>query len=302
MWYARILFVVLVIGLGYSLFKVEEAFQAGPAIDTKTANAEIEKKYKEFIHFYNPFMETWQKAITTAVGLERPAPNEGDPIPSPTRDELNTYVRLLSQKLDTPLPFVTDPFPDSFTPGTIETIRSLLEATPVSAFQSATDWMNARIKESHEKMGGALKGEGFRVEGFASSDQCAAFASCLDDPAFLERLAAAQAKQSAKEKGDIVSKMNQLIGNTGLQRSLQTNASLRSESDRIQNQAQSGDMLNSMDLPIDDLASKYTLPEGADALEKMKKNDPEKYKQYQTNQKSYVEMKQLFDQISRNLR
>jgi hypothetical protein len=302
MWYARILFVALVIGLGYSLFRVEEAFQAGPSVDAKMADAEIEKKYKEFIHFYNPFMETWQKAITTAVGLERPAPKEGEPVPSPTRDELNTYVRLLSQKLDTRLPFITDPFPDSFTPGTIDLIRSLLETTPVSAFQSATDWMNARIKESHEKMGGALKGEGFRVEGFASSDQCAAFAACLDDPAFLERIAAAQTKQSAKGKGELVDKMNQLLGNTGLQRALQTNASLRSESDRIQNQAQSGDMLKSLDLPLDDLVGKFTLPAGADALEKMKKDDPEKYKKYKTNQKSYVEMKQLFDQINRNLR
>lgn len=299
MRYARIVFILLVVGLTYSLFRVEEGFQTQTHVVKN--DAAMERAYKQFIEFYNPFMDTWQKAITTAVGLERPAPKEGDPVPSPTRDELNTYIRLLSQKQDTPLPLITDPFPESLTPGTIETVGQLLEKTPIRAFQAATEWMNARIKESHEKMGGAMKGEGFRVEGF-SGDQCAAFESCLNDPAFLERLAAAQAKQSATQKGDLVGKMNELLGNAGLQSALKQNMSLRGESDRIQNQAQSGDLLKEMDLPLDDLANKFTLPAGADALEKLKKDDPEKYKQYKTNQKSYVEMKQLFDQINRNLR
>lgn len=301
MWLARLLFGLIFITLVAGLFHVKEGFE-NPVLKGPSA-----KRYHDFVAFYNPFMETWEKAITTAVGLERPPPKEGDPIPTFTREELNRYVQLLSQQLDTALPEITAPLPEALTGNSMASFVQLLEKTPPEAFLRATEWMNTRIKESHAKKDAALKGEGFQVEGFAASETCSEFIKCMDDPEFLDKLAAAQekrqAKKSASQQDALLEKMNSILGQGPLQGALRTNANLRSESDRIQNQAQSGDMLKSMDLPaMDDLPSKFTLPEGADALDRMKKEDPEKYKKLKENQKPYLEMKQLFDQINRNLR
>lgn len=303
MWLARLLFGLIFITLVTGLFHVKEGFESDlPVLHGVTA-----EQYRVFVSFYNPFMETWEKAITTAVGLERPPPKEGDPIPTIRREEMNRYVQLLSQQLDGTLPEITEPLPETLTGKSMASFVQLLDKTPPEAFLRATEWMNARIKESHAKKDAALKGEGFKVEGFATSETCSEFVKCMDDPEFLDKLAAAQekrqAKKSASQQDALSEKMKSILNQSSLQQALQTNTQLRSESDRIQNQAQSGDMLKSMDLPsVDELSSKFTLPEGADALDRMKKEDPEKYKKMKENQKPYLEMKQLFDQINRNLR
>lgn len=304
MWWARLLFGFILVTLVAGLFHVKEGFENEPRLKGETAT-----RYRDFVAFYNPFMETWKKAITTAAGLERPAPKEGDPIPTFTQEDLNQYVQLLSQKLDTPLPEITTPLPEVLTAASMGTLVRLLEKTPSDAFLRATEWMNARIKESHAKKDAALKGmEGFRdLEGFAMSPGCSEFVKCIDDPEFLDKLAAAQekrqAKKSASQQEELLTKMNSILGQGGLQNALQTNTSLRSESDRIQNQAQSGDLLKSMAMPTsNDPSGQFTLPEGADALNQLKRDDPAKYKEYQKNQTSYLQMKQLFDQINGALR
>lgn len=301
MWWTRILFGLILVTLITGLFHVQEAFENPPVV--------LAKRYHDFIMFYNPFMETWKKAITTAVALERPAPKEGDPVPHFTDAELNQYVQLLSQKLDAKLPAITDPLPDTLTTSSMTTFVPLLDKTSSDAFLRATEWMNTRIQESHAKKEAALKGEGFHtLEGFYTMPaQCSEFIKCLDDSEFLDQLAAAQekrqAKKSASQQDDLLTKMNAILGQGSLQNALQTNAGLKAESDRIQNQAQSGDLLKSMDLPsMNDPVEKYSLPAGADALKRMKKDNPEKYKEYEKSQKPYMELKQLLDQINGGLR
>lgn len=312
MWLARLLFAMILATLVVGLFHVREGFENAPVL-----KGDAMKRYHDFVAFYNPFMETWEKAITTAAGLERPAPKEGDPIPTFTHEELNRYVQLLSQKLGTPLPQVTTPLPGVLTTESMNSFIVLLEKTPADAFLRATEWMNARIKESHAEKDAALKGaaaaEGFRLtegfyvlEGFTSPETCSEFIACLDDPAVLDKIAAAQekrqAKKSATQQDALLEKMNAILGQGPLQGALQTNAGLRAESDRIQNQAQSGEMLQSMDLPSEGPPVKYDLPAGAGALDDLKKKDPAQYKEYEKSQKPLLELKQLLNQINGGLR
>lgn len=332
----RVIFLLLVIGLGYGLVRVQEGF-VNPTAATTVFSKEMEAVYHKFVAFYNPFMDSWEKAITTAVGLERPAPKEGDPVPTFRREDLNQYIGLLSQKLDTPLPEVTAPLPETIRAEGVDTVTRLMTTTPPQAYVRALEWVNARLRESQEKLAAAQKGggaegfampprhaspqaarwavEGFQpqaarwaVEGYAdggATGSCSAFAACLQDPAFLDQLTAAQAKrsatQSATAQNDLLGKMNAVLGEGRLAAEQQTHASLRAATDRVQNQAQSGDLLASMDLPTEPVP-KITLPAGADALDRMKKEDPAKYKEYQLNQRPLLEMKQLFSQINANLR
>lgn len=305
-WIYRLTFVVILFTLLYSLLRVEETFQDAPS---SINNDAVKKKYTEFVAFYNPFMDTWEKAITTAAGLERPAPKEGDPVPSFTHDELNQYVSLLSQKVDSPLPQVTKPLPSELTKESMTMFISILQKTPADGYLRATEWMNARIKESQAGLQGALKGgvDAFKdLEGFQGSEKCSEFAACLDDPAFLDALAAAQEKRQTKktagEQEDLIAKMTQILGQGALKNALGENAGLRAESDRVKNQAQSGDLLQSMNLPSEGPSVSYQLPSGAGALKALQKNDPAKYKEYEKNQKPYMELKQLLDQINGGLR
>jgi hypothetical protein len=292
-------FIVIVFVFVYGLLRVEEGFVV------QTLQPETVRMYKEFVSFFNPFLANWEKAITTAVGLERPAPTESSESPPvPTRAELNQYITLLSQKLDANLPLLRDPLPEELTPSFLVEFSELLSAS--YEYQRAIDWMNQKIKESHAELDKTMKGEGFHVEGFSPSEQtCADVVECIEkNPQLLERLAKAQnqqaEKKSASQQDVLIQQMGQILGNGGISSALSQNTSLLAKSDKIQNQASSGELLPAPSK--EDPSPPVILPDGANKLDELKKKNPAQYSELKKNNTQLVEMKNLFDQINRSLR
>jgi hypothetical protein len=292
--FAAILFLCI-----YGVLRVEDlSVKEGFALQPETV-----RTYQQFVSFFNPFMANWEKAITTAVGLERPAPTESSAQPPAIqRAELNQYISLLSQKLDAKLPPIRDPLPAELTPSFLVEFSELLSAS--YEYRQAIDWMNQKIRKSHAELEKTRAGEGFHVEGFAPSDQmCADVVECIEkNPQLLERLAKAANRQtekkSASEQEVLIKQMSQILGNNGISSALSQNASLLAKSDQIQNQAKSGDLLPSF--PKEESPA-IVLPEGANKLDELKKNNPAQYKEYEKNNAQLVEMKSLFEQINRSL-
>jgi hypothetical protein len=79
---------------------------------------------------------------------------------------------------------------------------------------------------------------------------------------------------------------------------LQKNQELITESKEIQEKAQNGTLLPK----APSMPSPYRLPSGSDKLQKMKQDDPKKYKEYEKNFGQFVAMKQSFDGINSVLR
>lgn len=298
--FAVLSFLTILFVLVYGLLRVEEGFE--------TIQPKTQAMYKNFVAFYRPFMVNWEKAITTAVGLERPAPTESSTtVPAPTLKELNQYIAILSQKLDTSLPPIrSTPLPDELTPSFLPEFSALLNKK--SDYQRAIEWMNQQLEESHAQLQQTKTGEGFEVEGFSPSESmCADVVACIENnPELLDRLAKAQQanteKRSATQQEELLQKMEQLLGNNALSSGLSKNASLVAKSDEIQNQAKSGKLLDSLSLGSKEDSPSFSLPPGANKLEELKKNNPDQYKEYEKNNKHFVEMKGLFDQINRSLR
>lgn len=76
------------------------------------------------------------------------------------------------------------------------------------------------------------------------------------------------------------------------------NQELITQSKEIQDKAQNGTLLP----VLPKMPSPYRLPKGSDKLQKMKQDDPEKYKEYEKNYAPFLAMKQMFDGINSVLR
>ena len=68
--------------------------------------------------------------------------------------------------------------------------------------------------------------------------------------------------------------------NSVLQQAIGQNKSLVQKSLAVQKEAESGELLNKMKLPEDNIAP-YTIPKGGNRLQEMKEQDPDKYKEYE---------------------
>ena len=88
-----------------------------------------------------------------------------------------------------------------------------------------------------------------------------------------------------------------------LAKSLEENQTLVKKSEDIQKQAQSGELFKQIQIPgvTDAAGPSYLMPKGGDALEQLKKSDPDTYQSYAVNQKPFFAMKQLFEQINRTV-
>ena len=90
-----ILLVLLFILIILRLFVVKEGFE----LNQKTLD-----NYDKYIKFYNPFMENWKKAVTSAIGMNTPQEPLTDPseissnkVELPNKDEMNEYISELSK-------------------------------------------------------------------------------------------------------------------------------------------------------------------------------------------------------------
>ena len=276
------------------------------------------EKYKKFVLFYNFFLDSWEKAITTSVGLDKPQ-TEGTPqasAPEPSRAELNNYINTLSNTVGV-LPVLTDPLP-AFTNAT-----EILPFIPkdVKPYLNALNWMNSKIEESHAKLQKSLRGETFIGEkslrgetfiGEAFTTQFAVVDEFLKNKISIEgfetqcqqltqQIAQCQQEQHATDEKTLSDLLDSFLTNQALIIALQKNKDLIAESKKIENQAKSGELLNQLNLPQEDKIT-YEIPPGGDALAQMEKNDPERYKRLKSEGGAFFSIKQTIEQINRNLR
>jgi hypothetical protein len=274
------------------------------------------EKYNKFINFYNPFLQHWEEALMTMTSLEHPPKEATSPSQSPssaakqpTREEMNQTVQLYSQKLGKSFPYLTDPLSNNIYSYSLVQLLKIIPSDPIP-YQNALSLMNERLTESLKSLDSALKGqmvEGFlMVEGYAG-DQCAELSTCFaQNPQIAEQIAKAQLEQEIKQQqqqqNQLSTRLDQFILNNTLIESSKLNDKLVQQSKEVQNKAQSGELLNMINIPDENPIAPYKIPEGGDRLRKMKESDPEKYKELEKNNSSLFSLKSLYEQINQNLR
>lgn len=253
-------------------------------------------KYNKFMKFYNTFMENWTKSIITSMNTNAPvqassSQNTGTP-PQPTNEQMNQYIQTLIKKEGKTFPPVTDALPEIKTTDELNKLELPKKSDP---FRNALDWMNANLSKALGSMPtlSTVQGfvdimRGYHVEGFKNEefeDICQQITSC---------------QQQNAAQNVVVQKDMQIVFDEfdKLEPMLQKNKELVKESKEIQDKAQNGSLL-----PVPpETPSPYSLPKGSDKMQKMKQDEPEKYKEYEKNYGPFVSMKQTFDGINSVLR
>lgn len=306
-----------------------------PFVDTNATSNQLSADFLQlqnaFYPLMNTFQETYMKAVITAMSMETDIQPASSPTATatqkpvaPSEQELNSFITTkLSPKLKGQLPplFGTLSALDA-SADPVETMAYYKKITkqPITAYKTALNWMNGQMEESHQKLAAAMAGSqsGFKDysennlkdlkelkelfsglnnhaiswEGFDSSSQCQELLKCQEEN---------EAAQSKKTEERVKLFMKQFAEDDELKALLEKNKRLVEESKKIQNQAQSGELLGKMKFPKEN-SSSYTLPDGANKLKDMEKNDPKKYAEYQKSQGQLMGLKSLIDGINGSLR
>jgi len=247
-------------------------------------------KYNKFMKFYNTFMENWTKSIITSMNTDAPvqastSENTGSP-PQPTIEQMNQYIQKLNKK-DKTFPPITELLPEIKTTDDLNKLQLPKKAEP---FKIALEWMNTNLSKALGSMPTLVQGfvdimRGYHVEGFKDADICQQITSC---------------QEAKNEQNVVVQKDMEKVFDEfdKLEPMLQKNQELIVKSKEIQDKAQNGTLLPK----APPTPSPYRLPSGSDKLQKMKQDNPEKYKEYEKNYGPFVAMKQSFDGINSVLR
>ena len=267
-------------------------------------SAEFKKEYQAFLGLYLPFMTRWRDALITTYQLEQPSLGTKEP----TDVELNNVATKLSTKLGKPLPSLSlSTFPPVETLEDIER-GQLLDRIPSSSqsFMDALEWMNQKFIQAEKDLNLALQGGGIpSLDGFTDG-VCANISTCFkENPDLFRQLSAAQQEEAEQRLERI---QRELIGRfqqfqqPRLQTAFELNERLSKKAKETQKKAQSGDWIKDVRIKGDDKGPKPVAPPGGSALEDLRLSNPEKYAEYQKSNSSMFSIKQLMEQINRNLR
>lgn len=287
------------------LFTVREGFQS----TTFDLDPSFVSQYEQFTKFYNQFMTNWQNTITTSIASETQQEPLASPSgsstssqpPQPSVAQMNEYITMLQQQLGQPLPQVTNSLPTEINSSQIPMLLQTLPHDP-TPFNNALTWMNTQLQKSHASLGTAL--QGLPVEPF--QDTCQNIAQCIaNNPQLAQELAQQISQQQKQQHRQIENQIIQILqsfnANQELQTALQTNQGLIQKSQEIQNQAQSGELYNQINIAGAKTQTQYTLPLGANALSDLQKSDPQKYNDYKQNYSQWFNIKSLIEQINSTL-
>jgi len=275
---------------------VNSAYSAYEGFQTQELDPTFLKSYQQFILFYNTFLPNWEKAVMTSMSMNAPPPEElTNPSQSsnatastPSRKALNAYIKQLSKTSTTEFPPITDALPKEIDRSSFESVKDILP-TDIQPYLNALTWMNKNIAESQANL------KAMKNEGFDNPAICPAVIQCIDAQK-------AQAEQDFLKKQQLLTAVLEKFNtSTALKQLMKDNEILVKKTKDIQNQAQSGKLLNSM-AKSNEPKIVYTLPPGANALADLESSDPATYQEYKTNYAPLFGMKQQFEQINRNLR
>ena len=299
-----IILTLLIILLLLHLFivKTEEGFQ----VNLKPTTI---KSYNDFLSFYNTFCSNWQKAIQSSVAsqiqqqpLTDPSQVSSSGAPDIPKVDMNNYIAKLSQQLSQPLPPICKSLPSSLDNNSL---LQIIKEVPKSTrpFINALKWMNVQLEQAQANLGPALEGIP-PLENF--EDMCDNVSACFDNnPELVKRVAIDLAEQQKREQKqqeeELVKAVQPFLIEPELRQSFNKNIILVQKAQEIQNKAESGQLLNQMNIPDDDNEIKYTKPPGANNLINIKQNNPARYNELQQNNKQWFSIKKLTDQINSNL-
>ena len=285
------------------IVKNEEGFQ----VDLKLTTI---KSYNDFLSFYNTFCSNWQKSIKSSVASQIPQ----QPLTSPSQvysstapdipeGDMNNYITLLSQQLSQPLPPICKTLPSQLD---INLLPKIIKEIPKSTrpFINALNWMNTQLEQSQTNLGPALQGVPPTFESF--EDICDNVSACLDNnPELVKRVAVnldeQKKREQEKQEEQLLKAIKPFVTEPELRRAYDKNILLFKQAQEVQNKAESGQLLNQMNIPDNDIDIKYTKPPGANNLNNIKQNNPARYNELQTNYKQLFSVKRLLDQINSNI-
>ena len=238
---------------------------------------ELQAKYQKFATFYNAFLASWEKAVTTSWSTRiEPPENPKANAPTPTRTELNQEIAALSREAGKAFPPITDALPDTME--SVVTVDGKVPSNPMP-YLNALRWVNAKMEQSKRDMEDALKGKsGF--QDFFENPMCGQMAQC-------------QQEAEKKQTVSLGARLDAFNNNGELQRALQTNQQLMEDAKKIQNQAQSGQLLNDLNLPPEP-GTTFKKLAGADALSTM---SAEKNAELKANYRTWYDYKSLLSQM-----
>ncbi len=297
------LLIILVI-LKLFVERKEEGFQ------DIALNPETIQGYNNFLSFYNPFCANWDKGITSSVASETPQQPLTDPSqvsdsgsgssPPISTDQKNQYIKQLSQQLNQDLPPICQQLPTTLDSSNLaQVIQQVPDDT--QPFVNALNWMNGNLQKSQANLGSALQGQ--PTEGF---EDCQDIAQCLlNNPELLQELAIGISEQNAlpivQQQEQLMAKIVPFFNTAALSQAFGDNTLLMEKAQEIQNQAQSGDLVNQINVPGGNTVTQYQKPPGANNMNDMRQNNPDRYNELKQNYSQWFTLKGMLDNINANL-
>jgi len=298
-----LLFILIILNLYASI--PYEGFQTSVPLNPDTIQA-----YNSFLAFYNPFCANWQKAIVSSIAIDTPQ----EPLTSPSQvgtstattpsdSDMNTYITQLSQQLGQPLPPVCVSLPSTVDSTTIAQIIPMIP-TDTTPYINALNWMNTQLEKAQSNLGSALQGGS---EGFDDiSSMCQNISQCLaNNPQLAQQIAeelnAQSAQTVAQQEQQLMALLTPFMSTQTLTDALGQNTVLVQKAQDIQNQAQSGELVNQINVPGGNSQTTYSMPDGSDNLKQIQQDNPDRYNELKKNYGAWVAIKGLMDQINATL-
>uniref|UniRef100_A0A6C0KPT6 Uncharacterized protein n=1 Tax=viral metagenome TaxID=1070528 RepID=A0A6C0KPT6_9ZZZZ len=284
-------------------------YQKKEGFENEPLDSAFLQTYQSFAAFYNSFLTTWEKAIVTSVSLDvsreplqSPTQTPSGTPPTVSRLEQNNYISKLSNQLNMPLPFMTDPLPSSVDRMSIPTLLKIIP-TNTTPYQNAFDWMNKQLQLSQQNLSSSLHGMPPTMESFVNS--CGDVSQCiLNDPVLISKVSdEINSKDSQKEQqqqNELVNRMNAFTKNSELQQAAKTNQVFVQQSEEIKKQAESGELYKKVNVS-DRAVPVAPMPSGGLDLSIMKQSDPQQYNQLKDNYSKLFSLKQTLEQVNQNI-
>jgi hypothetical protein len=302
-----LLFILIILRL---FTTIKEGFVSSqPSLSQTTTKA-----YNSFLQFYNSFCTNWQKAITSSVASELPQQPLTDPsqvqsstAPNIPTTQLNQYITQLEQELSQPLPQICVEFPTSIDTTSIGKVISQIP-TDVQPYINALNWMNKQMSQAHQNLGNALSGatingnkSGNTKESF--EDMCQNVSQCIaNNPELAQQISqqiAEQNKQSvAQQEEQLMTLINPFLTNEDLKTANELNQQLVQKSQDVQNQAQSGELMNQVNVPEGTPVLPMVKPANSDTLSQMANSNPQRYNELKNNYSQLFSLKQTLESIN----
>jgi hypothetical protein len=259
----------------------------------------IQSTYKNFTDFYSYFCPVWEKAVITSASLDIPQ----QPLESPSQitqdnkppsipiSQLNTHIIKMKNDIGKDLPQICSyNFPSNLELHNLVSIQTITGNIPDSSqpYINALEWMNGNLQKSQDNLQKSL--QGLPIENFQS---CEDIQKCLEG---------AEKKKEENIIGNFEKKLKGfMINQSKLNSLVNDNQALVKNAETIKSKAESGQLLKEINIKDSEPEVEIVIPSGADKLQKIQKNNPERYDELKRNYPSLVSMKGMFDSINSGL-